>query len=246
MRSELRRLFDLAATRFSANATEHLTAAGEGPGWTPPADDEVLELDEIMRGLRGKTDPVRQSAVADYFAAFGSSPGIRGLRASWDVTNPLIAAHLERTGSQITEVSETTRKNVRAIISRAYAEGLSIPDTAAAIRSSGFVLSESRAQLIARTEFVGLVNGGSVAAVEVVTRETGDTYMKRWLTAPGAEYPRHEDYENLDGQTVPLDGMFDVGGELLAYPGDPDGEPAEVCNCRCDLEYVEQRGPDSE
>jgi len=239
----LNELLDVAATRFEAKATVHLLAAGEG-GWTPPADDEVLPLDEVIGRYRGKTDPVREAAVADYFAAFGQVAARYGVRANWTLTNPLFAAQLDKVASNITAISDTTREQVRAVIAKAYEDGLSVPDTASAIRDYAGFISESRAVLIARTEFAGLVNGGSLAATSVVAEATESTYWKIWLTAPGAEYPRHEDYEGLDGQTVPLDGVFDVGGEQLAYPGDPDGEPAEVCNCRCDLLYTEKAGGD--
>jgi hypothetical protein len=46
-------------------------------------------------------------------------------------------------------------------------------------------------------------------------------YLRRWLTAPGAESPRHDLVPNLDGQTVGLDEAFDVNGfEEAARNGD--------------------------
>lgn len=233
-----------AETELS-NANEALDKAlyaSDDPGWTPPSDDELLPLDEIMSRYRTRTDPVRQAAVEDFFASFAASATHAGVNASWDVTNPVVADLLERLGSNVEGVSMTTRRNVRAVIARSYREGLSVQDTAAALRDLAPSIAETRAALIARTEFVGLTRGASVGATQIVSEATGTGYTKRWLTAPGAEYPRHEDYDDLDGQTVPLDGYFDVGGEPLAYPGDPDGEPAETCNCRCDLEYLEVGG----
>ncbi len=227
-----------SARRFEEKATVHLTAAGEGPGWTPPEDDELMTLDDLIDLFRGKTDPVRQSAAADYFATFGQSAAAAGIRANWELTNPLIAGLLERTGANITNVAQTTREAVRAVMLKSYEAGLSVPDTAKAIQVAMKEASPARAALIARTEFVGLTQGASVTAVGVVAQATEQEYLKRWLTAPGAEYPRHEDYEGLDGQTVGLEETFDVGGEQLMYPGDPEGEPAEVCNCRCDLTYL--------
>jgi hypothetical protein len=63
--------------------------------------------------------------------------------------------------------------------------------------------------------------------------------MKQWLTAEGAPHPRHADYSDLDGQTRGLNGAFDVRGFALMYPGDPNGPPGEVCQCRCALAFVE-------
>jgi hypothetical protein len=81
-------------------------------------------------------------------------------------------------------------------------------------------------------------NGSALAATKIVSQATGDTWRKRWLAAPGAEWPRHEDYDGLDAQTTALDGVFDVGGVRLAYPADPDGPPDEVARCRCSLLFV--------
>lgn len=152
---------------------------------------------------------------------------------AFDVENPFIGRALARTASQITNIAQTTQQDVMRIIGAAYSEGLSIPDTAKAIRVGMAEASTSRATLIARTELVGAVNGGAVAAAQVYGEAAGETLGKTWLTADGAKYPRHEEYDGLDGQQAPLDGYFDVGGYQLQYPGDPDGPPEEVCNCRC-------------
>lgn len=163
--------------------------------------------------------------------------------AMFDVTNPLVAKAFSQTGAKITEIADTTRANVMDIISTAYDEGLSIPDTAKLIESAMRDSAEVRARMIARTELVGAINGGSLAATQLVSSATGSRYQKRWLTAVGARYPRHELYDGLDGQTVGLDEQFDVGGESLDYPGDPDGDPAETINCRCTMIYVD--GPEA-
>jgi hypothetical protein len=96
--------------------------------------------------------------------------------------------------------------------------------------------------MIARTEMTALVNGGDVAATRIVSDATGVAYEKQWLTAGGAEHPRHELYDGLDGQTVGLEEYFDVGGDQLAYPGDPDGSPEETINCRCTVIMLDQGG----
>ena len=43
-----------------------------------------------------------------------------------------------------------------------------------------------------------------------------------------------DSHAKLDGKTVGLYDRFDNG---LDRPRDPDGEPAEICNCRCTLQY---------
>lgn len=88
------------------------------------------------------------------------------------------------------------------------------------------------------TELAAAVNGGSLAAAKIANQATGGAVAtKTWMTASGATYPRHEDYEGLDGQTVGLDEMFDVGGNPFSFPGDPDGDPGDSINCRCAMSY---------
>lgn len=209
-----------------------LTAAAAD--WTPPAADEVMDVDKLVKGLRTKTDPVRLAAIESVMGPILARHGI-----TFDPANPHAAAILNNAGAKVTHIAKSTRENVRRSIIAAYAEGLSIDDTAKAIRRGMRRASWVRARMIARTELVGAVNGGSLAAVKIVDQETGQKHQKTWLTAPGARYPRHELYVGLDGQTVGLDEYFDVGGYDLYAPGDPNGPPEEVINCRCSLTYVD-------
>jgi hypothetical protein len=89
--------------------------------------------------------------------------------------------------------------------------------------------------MLARTDLNSLSNGGSVMAAQMV-----GAGFKQWLTA-GDDRVR-ETHAEADGQIVPIDQEFDVGGEALDYPGDPSGSDEEVCNCRCTVIYVD--GPD--
>jgi hypothetical protein len=87
--------------------------------------------------------------------------------------------------------------------------------------------------MLARTDLNGLANGASVMAASLV----GVTY-KQWLTAEDDKV--RETHAEADGQTVPVDQPFDVGGEQLDYPGDPAGSDDEVCNCRCTVIYTDE------
>lgn len=216
------------------------TAAADPPPWTSPAANELIDVDTLVASLRTKTDPVRTAVVETVMKTV-----VEGVGEEWDVTSPFIGKALETTGSQITNIAETTQVNVMRIIRTAYEQGLSIPDTATAIRAGMKEASAARATLIARTEMVGATNVASLEATKLVAGITGVGYQKSWMTAPGAPNPRHELYEGLDGQTVGLEEEFDVGGSALQYPGDPNGPPEEVCNCRCTMSYVDAGGDET-
>ena len=81
----------------------------------------------------------------------------------------------------------------------------------------------------ARTIVTGAENKGrqdSYARAEA----DGIILERTWL-ATNDSRTRHS-HAVLDGETKPIDTPFSNG---LMYPGDPDGEPSEVYNCRCTL-----------
>lgn len=231
----------IAAARSELNdAKQRLQDAIPSPPlWTAPAGDEVVDVAQLAQDIRAKTEPVRQALIQTTM-----TPALEQVGLSFDLTNPLTQKALASTGAKITGISETTRADAMKVIQSAWSSGLSIDHTAQMLSLVMQADALDRARTIARTELVGAVNGGSLAATQLVASATGSSYRKAWMTAPGARYPRHELYDGLDGQTVDLDQQFDVGGASLDHPGDPNGDPGEVINCRCTLRYVE--GDDEE
>ena len=210
-----------------------LTAASDPgtpnpPQWASPAPSELLDAQALVAAIKARTEPIRRAFIEQTM-----TPALKAAGLSWDVTHPLIAGQLSKQTMHITSIADTTRSNVMAIIGESYKQGLSIPDTAEAIQSGMQEASLTRATLIARTELSGAVNGSSLTATRIVADATGQPMIKRWMTAPGAAFPRHELVDGLDGQERGLDEPFDVDGDSLMFPGDPDGPVENVANCRC-------------
>jgi hypothetical protein len=241
VRSALARAGREAAAGFLAHVTDPLTAAGgdeEPPAnsrWTAPSIDEVLPAEALRESLHGATDPIRRKAVEAWLGAFGRD--ILGIH--FKLSSPFFGAVLEGSAQHITGIAEETRREVIGLLARATQDGLSIPTTAELIRSAMTSSAGTRATTIARTELARISNGAAVAGVQIVSGATGQRFIKRWLTAPGAEHPRHENYDGLDGQTVALDATFQVGDADLSYPGDPNGDPGETIGCRCVVVFEE-------
>jgi 2'-5' RNA ligase len=232
------------------------------PGWLPPAPDEYFDVEGLVSDLRLRLDPIRNAHVEQVVnetlaearrqfslsAAATTTPPAGQQQPppvgiAFDVTNPAVVAILGEAGAHITDIAKRSQRQLAALIQDAYAKGLSIPDTAALIRGTMQGISEGRARTIARTELAGATNGGSLAATQMVDGMLGGgQFDKTWLTAPGAVYPRHEDYDGLDGQTVPLEEFFQVGDSEMQYPGDPNGDPGETINCRCTITYADHAG----
>lgn len=94
-----------------------------------------------------------------------------------------------------------------------------------------FDSSQARAEAIARTETVSASNGGFHDMGEAINA-AGITVEKRWIaTHDERTRPTHVE---ADGQKVPMESSFIVGGCELRYPADPNSMCAsEVVSCRC-------------
>ena len=132
----------------------------------------------------------------------------------------------------VTEMSNTTVKEVNHIISAAFEEGQSIQTTAATIQASIKHMTNVRAMMIARTETIRASNIGALAGADM----TGLKLKKEWIST--LDDRSRADHEAADGQVVAKDDPFDVGGENLQYPADASGSARNTINCRCTLAFI--------
>lgn len=96
-----------------------------------------------------------------------------------------------------------------------------------------------RADTIARTESLTALNTGSHDAmrqgIEAGHMAAGEV-VKVWRTALDSRV--RESHQAMEKQTVPWNADFVTpSGVHLKHPGDPNGPPEEVINCRCIAEY---------
>jgi HK97 family phage portal protein len=93
--------------------------------------------------------------------------------------------------------------------------------------------SDWQTERIARTTMTGASGHGGDMAMQQAEDETGMKAVKTWLSAliPGRTRP---DHAAAHGQVRQRSEMYDVGGEKLQYPGDPNGSPGNIINCLCD------------
>ena len=126
-----------------------------------------------------------------------------------------------------TKVSETTREIVHQMILKANAENWTVDEFARNLSDKVADFAPWRARLWARTESAKVDNAGAVEGF----KETEYVERKGWMCSFVPE--SRDSHIAADGQEVGLDEDFDVGGERMAYPGDPKGSAGEVCNCLC-------------
>jgi uncharacterized protein with gpF-like domain len=156
---------------------------------------------------------------------------VDGQTISDQVFNNLARYWMGRYGAaKVADIAATTRNDLR----RALLSGEDEGDTAQQIRSriqAAAQLSYYRASTIARTETHNAAMFATAGVAEQIAQETGAQLTKEWLAVEDER--TREDHSAADGQKVDMGGVFNVGGEALAYPGDPMGSAANVINCRC-------------
>lgn len=119
---------------------------------------------------------------------------------------------------------------INAEVTQGILQGESIPNISKRL-SNVLDMNKTSAIRNARTTVTSAQNKGRVDMMHDAA-EKGVIMRKGWSAhIDGRERASHA---ALDGDFVDMDEEFANG---LQYPGDPDGEPAEVYNCRCSLVY---------
>jgi SPP1 gp7 family putative phage head morphogenesis protein len=123
------------------------------------------------------------------------------------------------------------RAHIQSAITQGILQGESIPKIAK--RLQNVTGMDKRAAIRnARTAMTGAQNGGRLDSMKRA-QGRGIEVKKGWLaTLDGRTRDSHA---AMDGEEVELDEKFSNG---LRFPGDPNGRPAEVYNCRCRMVHV--------
>jgi hypothetical protein len=239
-RAQLRSVGQQAARRFKTLAGMGLVASAE---WTPPSVADVLAVKvrtaRIRQAQRAMLTRVAGTLGGIPFDAATGTPGI-----GFDVTNPYPQHLLDQLGVRAAMLGDNLREPVAHAIAIGWAEGLSVPDTARRITAAVGEQIGGKAQMLARTDLNGLSNGGSQWAVQEVNAASAESGQpkpfrtKTWLSARDGRV--RDTHQEADGQTVPVDQPYSVGGSSMSYPGDPAGPNQETCNCRCTETYGEE------
>lgn len=124
---------------------------------------------------------------------------------------------------------EYGKKQITSSITSGILQGRPIDEIAQdlMIRISG--MNKNSAIRAARTATTGAQNAGRLDGYNAAA-ERGIKLKKQWLATFDGR-TRHS-HAALDGATVDRDKKFDNG---CIYPGDPNGKPEEIYNCRCTM-----------
>lgn len=127
---------------------------------------------------------------------------------------------------------EYGKRMITANVTSGILQGKSINGIAASLIKDVPNMNRTSAVRAARTACTEAENAGRQAAAEEL-EEMGVIMGKRWVATPDAR--TRPEHAHADGQIVPCDEPFEVGGEKLMFPGDGSlgASGWNRYNCRC-------------
>lgn len=121
------------------------------------------------------------------------------------------------------------KKQITASVTSAILQGKSIKHMADDLQSRIVTMNRDSAIRTARTAVTGAQNAGRMDSY-FAAEKMGIKCRKEWMATLDGR-TRHS-HAMLDGEVVDNDKKFSNG---CRFPGDPNGAPAEIYNCRCTL-----------
>ena len=121
------------------------------------------------------------------------------------------------------------KKQITASVTSSILQGRSIKGMADDLQSRITTMNRDSAIRTARTAVTGAQNAGRLDSY-YAAEKMGIKCRKQWMATLDGR-TRHS-HAMLDGEIVDNDKKFSNG---CRYPGDPNGPPSEIYNCRCTL-----------
>jgi hypothetical protein len=225
----MRRYLRAQASRIAKRLAKEMGTKGI----TKAVDDRVLDriLDEAYEGQQLLTlfRPIYRDTIAKAF-----EEASRSIRADLtidpdELDRQALLAVREMKGT----ILKTTEGVVRDVVNKGLAEDWTLSEFQSALTVNKR-FSAAEAMMIARTETTRHSNRAAVDSFKKA-EETGLKIEKMWLSArDGKVRDAHKPQAagGLDGQTVPVDGVFTYQSSTTEHPGG-FGIAAQDINCRC-------------
>ena len=193
------------------------------PNWERQVDRLMAALEQIARA--GWIEANRQL----------------GVDIPFDVDDSILQDQLSRTRNLMVRTPDEVYRLIVGELGAAAAKGETVEEQVARVRHvldvTGTQNWPARARTVAVTEVHRAYNmGATAAALRIQQREQSPRLIKIWQSKDdSAVRPAHR---LADGQAQFVSQPFVVAGEALMAPGDPNGSPWNVINCRCKQRFT--------
>lgn len=195
----------------------HLLAAVRAIDVAELLQDDDSDRSLVMELIRAVVEDQGEQAIADL-----------GLDLAFDVAKRDIAEWIEeRAARNVRHINETTRERLRAEIAESEDARESLGELIARVERV-FEGRRANASVIARSEVTPAYSYATIEAWQ----QSGVVEGKEWLSANDDAV--RDAHRELDGQVVPLGGMFRVDGAEAPHPGAFGVAELDI-QCRCTL-----------
>ena len=151
--------------------------------------------------------------------------------------DPKVLEFLASRENKIKDCADSIYEEVKDQLAEGIKGGQTMSELSDRVRAAFNDISDERAERIAMTETAAVYGEARQVALE----EAGIEW-KQWLTSGNDNVrPAHQE---ANGQVVRTEEAFDVMGEQLMQPGDPEGSAANVINCHC-VAIAVAKGPET-
>ena len=145
----------------------------------------------------------------------------------------LVGFVTDNSATKVKNINETTRKKINEILTNAVDTQQTVAQTASKIRKETIPMTKWRAANIARTEANSAANYAATIGAESSAHLLYNAHLEKFWIAAADSRTRDAHLAMLGQDSIPMNGLFNVGGELMAYPCASGGSARNVCNCRC-------------
>jgi hypothetical protein len=176
----------------------------------------------VTGSLMPLLEAVAKRAASTVSTPLGNVPAIKTEQFIADMTN------------MVSGFSADMWDAAKASLIAGAQDGESIAQLATRIENVANVKAK-KAHVIAQTSVIAAINGGEWQQMMEAASAFDIKGLKEWeATEDSHTRPTHH---AADGQRVPIDSHFVVGGSFLMFPGDPSGDSSEIISCRCTTLY---------
>jgi HK97 family phage portal protein len=200
---------------------------------TTSVDEVISNVDQIIY-VEGRevmvAESVKQLEVAMEKSGSAVNAAI-GVESSFTLRNTRAEVLLRRQKGDIIGIGSRQARALRIDLAEGLASGESEAGLKARVQSF-FRNERSNALTIARTETTRAINGAAREAL-VEAKKLGVITKMEWRASQDEKV--RGAHSLVHGTSIdPVEEMFIVNGEHLAYPGDREnGSPSNTINCRC-------------